>query len=209
MESGMTHAQQLHERTKELNCLYRISQAVSASSQGLDAVFQDVARTIPHGWQFPESTMACIVVGEREHCSHEVCSTRPTDAVLREQLVVRGERVGEILVRYAAGAESSATSPFLPEEAFLLRAIASLLAQLVERRQLESELALLAGAKQELAQHVLTGFIPICASCKNIRDEHGVWSQMELYIQKHTRATFSHTICPPCKHVLYPSPADD
>jgi PAS domain S-box-containing protein len=51
---------------------------------------------------------------------------------------------------------------------------------------------------------VLSGFIPICASCKNIRDDRGYWNQLEAYIQSHTEAQFSHGICPDCAAALYP-----
>jgi len=51
---------------------------------------------------------------------------------------------------------------------------------------------------------VLSGFIPICASCKKIRDDQGYWNQLEAYIQSHTEAQFSHGICPDCATALYP-----
>ena len=44
----------------------------------------------------------------------------------------------------------------------------------------------------------LKGFIPICASCKKIRDDEGYWNQLEAYISQHTDAVFSHGICPEC-----------
>lgn len=50
----------------------------------------------------------------------------------------------------------------------------------------------------------LQGFIPICASCKKIRDDQGYWEQIEQYITRHSEATFSHGICPDCAHQLYP-----
>lgn len=50
----------------------------------------------------------------------------------------------------------------------------------------------------------LKGFIPICASCKKIRDDKGFWNQLEKYISEHTDATFSHSICPECVEKLYP-----
>jgi PAS domain S-box-containing protein len=50
----------------------------------------------------------------------------------------------------------------------------------------------------------LRGFIPICASCKKIRDDRGYWNQVEAYISKHSEAVFSHGICPDCAHRLYP-----
>lgn len=50
----------------------------------------------------------------------------------------------------------------------------------------------------------LTGLLPICASCKKIRDDKGCWNQIELYIQEHSEANFSHGICPECAKKLYP-----
>jgi uncharacterized PurR-regulated membrane protein YhhQ (DUF165 family) len=50
----------------------------------------------------------------------------------------------------------------------------------------------------------LRGFIPICASCKNIRDDKGYWKKIEEYIQSHSDAEFSHSICPDCAKKLYP-----
>ena len=68
----------------------------------------------------------------------------------------------------------------------------------VERENLISELTTtLAEVK------TLQGFIPICASCKKIRDDKGYWQQVEKYIQDRTEARFSHGICPDCKKKLY------
>lgn len=50
----------------------------------------------------------------------------------------------------------------------------------------------------------LRGFLPICASCKKIRDDAGYWNQIEGYIQEHSDAVFSHSICPECARRLYP-----
>ena len=55
----------------------------------------------------------------------------------------------------------------------------------------------------------LSGFLPICASCKKIRDDQGFWSQIESYIQKHSDAKFSHGICPECTRKLYPDLVDN
>lgn len=51
---------------------------------------------------------------------------------------------------------------------------------------------------------VLKGLLPICASCKKIRDDNGYWNQIECYIQAHSQAEFSHGICPECAKKLYP-----
>ena len=60
--------------------------------------------------------------------------------------------------------------------------------------------------EESLAQiKVLRGLLPICASCKKIRDDKGYWSQMETYIHQHSQAEFSHSICPDCMNKLYPN----
>ena len=50
----------------------------------------------------------------------------------------------------------------------------------------------------------LEGLLPMCANCKNIRDNDGYWQQVEVYIRQHSNAKFSHSICPECAHQLYP-----
>jgi PAS domain S-box-containing protein len=50
----------------------------------------------------------------------------------------------------------------------------------------------------------LSGLLPICASCKKIRNDKGYWEQMEIYIRDHSEADFSHGICPECAKKLYP-----
>jgi hypothetical protein len=51
----------------------------------------------------------------------------------------------------------------------------------------------------------LSGILPICANCKKIRDEHGYWHDVDVYISKHTKAEFTHGICAECANKLYPS----
>jgi hypothetical protein len=58
--------------------------------------------------------------------------------------------------------------------------------------------------KALLELKILSGFLPICASCKKIRDENGDWNQIETYIRDHSEAEFSHGICPDCARELYP-----
>ncbi|MGO9015942.1 MAG: response regulator transcription factor [Dissulfurispiraceae bacterium] len=50
----------------------------------------------------------------------------------------------------------------------------------------------------------LSGMLPICASCKKIRDDKGYWKQIEAYISEHSEALFTHGICPECTRKLYP-----
>jgi PAS domain S-box-containing protein len=67
-----------------------------------------------------------------------------------------------------------------------------------EREQMIDEL------KEALANvKTLRGLIPICASCKKIRDDKGFWSQVEVYVRDRSEAEFSHDICPDCMKKLY------
>jgi CheY-like chemotaxis protein len=50
----------------------------------------------------------------------------------------------------------------------------------------------------------LSGFLPICSSCKKIRDDTGYWNQIESYIRARSEAEFTHSICPNCSKTLYP-----
>lgn len=59
----------------------------------------------------------------------------------------------------------------------------------------------LANALKEVK--TLSGLLPICASCKKIRDDKGYWNMLELYIQDHSEVTFSHGICESCAEKLY------
>src|SRR5262245_31506725 len=54
----------------------------------------------------------------------------------------------------------------------------------------------------------LSGLLPICASCKKIRDDNGYWEQLEKYISARSKAAFSHGICPDCVKKLYPEFSD-
>jgi DNA-binding response OmpR family regulator len=54
----------------------------------------------------------------------------------------------------------------------------------------------------------LRGILPICSNCKKIRDDEGYWTQIESYIQAHSLAEFSHSLCLECAKKLYPEYAD-
>lgn len=51
----------------------------------------------------------------------------------------------------------------------------------------------------------LSGLLPICATCKKIRDDKGYWNQLEHYISEHSEVGFSHGICPDCVGTMYPA----
>ncbi len=81
-----------------------------------------------------------------------------------------------------------------------------ILRDITERERTEATREkLLAELQAALAKiKTLRGLIPICASCKKIRDDQGYWTQVEVYIRDHSEAEFSHGICPECAKKLYP-----
>ena len=77
---------------------------------------------------------------------------------------------------------------------------------ITERKQAEKERERLIGELQEALAKVktLSGLLPICASCKRIRNDQGYWQQIEAYIRDHSEAEFSHSVCPECAKEFYP-----
>jgi ABC-type amino acid transport substrate-binding protein len=88
--------------------------------------------------------------------------------------------------------------------------IASIIFVLILRwnRKLKKEIAARMKVIDELNQAMdeiktLKGIVPICSSCKKIRDDKGYWNRLEAFIEKHSEASFSHGICPDCSEKLY------
>ena len=59
-------------------------------------------------------------------------------------------------------------------------------------------------AKQFYQIKTLRGLIPICANCKQVRNDQGYWEQIEAYIERYSESTFTHGICPKCAKDMYP-----
>lgn len=77
---------------------------------------------------------------------------------------------------------------------------------LEKRRQVEKEKEELIAQLQQALEEIKTlkGILPICASCKKIRDDNGCWTQMESFIRERADVDFTHGICPDCARKIYP-----
>ena len=108
---------------------------------------------------------------------------------------------------FHAGGIDYITKPFMAEEVLVrIRAhlsVKRLQTELVEQnthlKRLNEELQ---RALKEIK--VLKEILPICSSCRRIRDEKGDWAPLETYVQTHTDTNFSHGVCPECAKKIYP-----
>jgi len=107
----------------------------------------------------------------------------------------------EAVVRgFTCGGVDYISKPFRQEEVCArVRTHLYLRALMKEKQKLIGEL------QEALAKvKTLSGLLPICSSCKKIRDDKGYWNQIETYIRERSEADFTHGICPKCAKMLYP-----
>lgn len=113
---------------------------------------------------------------------------------------------------FSAGAMDYINKPVNSVE-LLARVTSALLlkSEMDRRKQREAELSRSNEDLQRALREVkvLRGLIPICASCKKIRNDGGFWQQIEEYIGEHSEAEFSHGLCQPCLKKLYPGVYQD
>lgn len=99
---------------------------------------------------------------------------------------------------------------FKPIDPIILISKVKVFCSLYQQRQIiQGQLEEISKKKDMLEQQfeelkVLRGLLPICAKCKKIKDDEGYWEHLEVYIQEHSEAEFSHSLCPTCAKELYP-----
>ena len=129
--SQLAHAA-LRERIKELTCLYSLAQLAERPGIQLGEVFQGVVEILPAAWQYPEITVARLVLDGRSY------ATADFDGCVHKQsvdLVVKDQPRGTIEVGYAQEKPELDEGPFLKEERSLIDTVARQIALLVERRE--------------------------------------------------------------------------
>lgn len=138
----------------------------------------------------------------------EVCAALKADDVLRDIPVIFVSALHETFDKVralSAGGVDYIMKPFQLEEVLArIETHLGLYRLQKERIQMISEL------REALDKvKLLSGLIPICSGCKQIRDDSGFWKAVETYVAEHSEAEFSHSICPECMNKLYPEWAED
>jgi PAS domain S-box-containing protein len=169
--------------------------------------------TSPDGKVFDANPSACSILGRTraqiiaDGRDGVLDASDPALPFAIEERRRTGRFHGELTAQRADGSRfplevSSAIFPDAAGNEFtciILRDISSRKRAEAERERLVAELT------DALARiKTLTGLLPICASCKKIRDESGKWTAVEVYFRERTKADFTHGICPECAMRLYP-----
>ncbi len=127
----------------------------------------------------PDLVLLDIMMPEMD--GYEVCRRLKRDAATRHiPIIFLTAKIDadEVIKGFELGAADYVTKPFNAAE-------------------------LLARINVHIELNTLRGIIPVCSQCKNIRDDDGLWNQIEEYIESHSKALFSHSLCPPCMDELY------
>jgi two-component system NtrC family sensor kinase len=126
----------LHERVKELTCLYSITQVVERQGLSLERILQGIVELLPPAWQYPEIAAGRIILDGHPYSTP---GFRPEGQKQTAAIVVKGERRGVVEVVYAEKKPEVDEGPFLKEERNLINAIARQVALIVERRKAEED----------------------------------------------------------------------
>jgi DNA-binding response OmpR family regulator len=135
----------------------------------------------------------------------EVCKQIKNDKDLKDIFVILASGIQISSEDQAEGLDVGADGYIvrpIPNKEFLARVQAGERIKRAEdalREKEKQQQKLISQLENALSEiKTLKGCIPICASCKKIRDDEGYWNQLEAYISKHTDAIFSHGLCPEC-----------
>lgn len=130
----------LRERVKELACLYGISELAHQDNLSLNELLENVLKLIPPAWQYPESTVARIILDNNHFNSAEFQDLPYRQS---EKIIINGQQRGTIEVFYIKAMPNADEGPFLNEERKLIQAIARKLALIIERKEAAEKMKLL------------------------------------------------------------------
>jgi signal transduction histidine kinase len=126
----------LHERVKELTCLYGIAQVVERAGGDPEQALEEIVALLPPAWQYPEITAARIRIDER---TWQTPGAGPAADTQAADVHVHGAMRGRVEVAYREGRPAADEGPFLREERALIQEVARQVGQLLEREQAARE----------------------------------------------------------------------
>jgi signal transduction histidine kinase/ActR/RegA family two-component response regulator len=130
----------LHNRVRELNCLFAMADLLNRPGTSLEDVLQGTVDLVPSGWQYPQITCARVLWDDRTFATGNFEETPWSQS---SDLLVGGRPVGCVQVCYLQEKPPCDEGPFLKEERSLINAIAERLGRVIERRQAEEDRAAL------------------------------------------------------------------
>jgi pyruvate, water dikinase len=133
----------LREREKELQCVYRVEEQLARDTRPLEEILQRVVEVIPPGWMYPDACVAQLTYGGRTYRSRDF---QPTKWELESPIRVQGQEVGKLSVFYLEEFPLEAQGPFLQEEVRLIRSLTDRISHQILYRHLTSR----GGAKTSL-----------------------------------------------------------
>lgn len=143
---GLLH--QLHERAKELNCLYQIEDSLNHSEKSMEEIFRTILEAIPPGWQFPSICMPRLIVEEDVfHLENFI----QTPWSLKQEIIVQDKICGTLEVFYREQMPQVDVGPFLKEEAKLLKTIAERLGHFLLHQNLKKVLGELESVEKNVS----------------------------------------------------------
>ena len=203
---------QVHERTEKLETEKKVSESLISSLPGVMYVFDQFGGFKRWNKNFEKIT---------GYSKEQINKMGPLEFIAPEdkdrvgEAIARVFETGDSTVEARLATVSGRTIPFLLTGfEYTLDNVKYLIGvgiDISDRVNIENEKANLIRRLRESLSEVkkLSGLLPVCASCKKIRDDKGYWNNLESYLHKHSKAKFSHSICPECVKTHYSEFIDD
>ena len=162
----------------------------------------------------PQIDLVLMDISMPEMSGTEMCRKMKADDASRDIpiiMVTAHEDQAHLLEAFEAGAMDYITKPMnVVELQARVRSALELKRQVDDRKEAYAQLRRTHLKLRDAMTNVkvLSGLLPICSSCKMIRNDAGYWNRIEAYIMQNSEATFTHGICPSCVKNLYPKQAE-
>ena len=196
----------VNTRTLQMEKEKRFSDSLISSLPGIMYVFDECGTFINWNQNFQE------ISGYSEN---EILNMNPLDFISTEDKYRVGKAIDEVFTKGNTSVEAKLSTnsgkliPFLftgykytHENISCCIGVGLDISDRVKTEN-EKEIVIRKLQKSISKIKVLSGLLPICASCKKIRDDEGYWEQIESYLSQHTGVDFTHGYCPDCMEKMY------